>query len=542
MRLPLLLPAAVLALSLTGCINYSKVTPVPPLTVVTEAGAADAVMLQGVRELDKRPLVALGCFLAAAQSAERRLERSPGDAGALACYNTAVSEAFAAMRRPGVNAWNGPLSVPGPAGTFTLTTNTDARHPERDPRLYDYVPAQNLEISGLYMKERTVKPGLGAPVVAIRREARDDAKEQFALSRGYYGLTAVARFSGNRCRMEFLDPLDFERVTLAGRSYPLAADFTAPFALLLSDTSPGKLEFLNFLRPGEAADSARIARLQPFDPNRTTVLVIHGLGSSPATWAPVVAALRGDPEIRRRYQFWFYEYPSGYPYPYSAAILRRELDAALKEFPQRQPLILIGHSMGGLISRLMITDSGDHLWQRLYGRPPETLRMSKESRDAVVESVKFKSRPEVGRVIFISSPHRGSEMADNWPARLAAKLIRLPKTVVSAGVGTLRAVVTGPENRAGRHAPTSLDTLSPHNPFVMAVNELPLRRGVPYHSIVGDRGKGDTPHSSDGIVPYWSSHLDGAVSEKIVPSGHSAHQHPEAIAEVLRILKSAGKP
>ena len=53
---------------------------------------------------------------------------------------------------------------------------------------------------------------------------------------------------------------------------------------------------------------------------------------------------------------------------------------------------------------------------------------------------------------------------------------------------------------------------------------------------MGDRGRGDTPNSSDGVVAYWSSHLDGAQSTRIVPSGHSTHQNPEGIAEVRRIL------
>jgi hypothetical protein len=71
----------------------------------------------------------------------------------------------------------------------------------------------------------------------------------------------------------------------------------------------------------------------------------------------------------------------------------------------------------------------------------------------------------------------------------------------------------------------------------MAINTVPITPGIPYHSIIGDRGRGDSPNSSDGVVPYWSSHLDGAASECIVPSDHSSPKNPEAIAEVHRILK-----
>ena len=86
-------------------------------------------------------------------------------------------------------------------------------------------------------------------------------------------------------------------------------------------------------------------------------------------------------------------------------------------------------------------------------------------------------------------------------------------------------------------APNSIGTLSPNNPFVREINKIPITPRVPYHTIAGDRGKGDTPDSSDGVVAYWSSHLDGAVSEKIVPSGHGSHENPEGIEEARRILK-----
>ena len=89
-----------------------------------------------------------------------------------------------------------------------------------------------------------------------------------------------------------------------------------------------------------------------------------------------------------------------------------------------------------------------------------------------------------------------------------------------------------------KRMPNSIDTLAPNNRFVLEINKFPIARGIPYHSIIGDRGRGDTPQSSDGVVPYWSSHLEGAQSELIVPSNHSAPLNAQAIAEVQRILKT----
>jgi hypothetical protein len=157
----------------------------------------------------------------------------------------------------------------------------------------------------------------------------------------------------------------------------------------------------------------------------------------------------------------------------------------------------------------------------------------------LTESFLFRSRPEIGRVVFLATPHRGSELAGGWIGRLGSTLIRAPQSLLKASMEAVRFVASDETARTVRRVPTSIETLSPQSPFVKAINGIPRRREVPVHSIIGDRGKGDTPNSSDGVVPYWSSHLDAAVSEKIVPSDHSAHQHPAAIAEVLRILKAS---
>jgi pimeloyl-ACP methyl ester carboxylesterase len=352
----------------------------------------------------------------------------------------------------------------------------------------------------------------------------------------------VARFEGRRCTIAFEDPLAAETTTLDGHTFPLAADFTVPLAVLLAETDYHQLELARTLDPQKYAGTARIARLQPYDPNKTVVLVIHGLQDSGATWAQMINDLRGDEVIRRHYQFWFYSYPTGYPFPYSASILRQQLDAIERKFPLRKPMVVIGHSMGGCISRLLITDTGNKVWISIFGKPPEQVPLSPETKKLYTEALIFKHRRDVGRVIFISAPLRGSELGSNWIGRIGSSLVKAPETLLKAGDEAKQYETAQPGELKLKRIPNSVDTLAPNDAFVLAINEVPITPGIPYHVISGDRGKGGNkdhtkPVMSDGVVPYWSSHLDGAKSELVVPSTHGAHRNPQAIAEVRRILK-----
>jgi pimeloyl-ACP methyl ester carboxylesterase len=261
----------------------------------------------------------------------------------------------------------------------------------------------------------------------------------------------------------------------------------------------------------------------------------------------MASAIWADPVLRRNYQVWVFNYPSGYPIPYSALLLRRQLDALDKTFPNHRPIVMVGHSMGGILSRLMVTDSrGDKIWRYFFGKSPAQTNLSPESKALIREALIFKPQRDVARVIFISTPHRGSVIAQGPIGRIASSLIHKPLEFVRLSPEIMQASVVQEEDPGVlklKRMPNSIDTLAPNDPFVRIVNTLPLAKGVPYHSIIGDRGRGDTPNSSDGVVPYWSSHLAGAKSEKIVPSDHGANQNPEAIAEVIRILKehSQGK-
>jgi pimeloyl-ACP methyl ester carboxylesterase len=484
----------------------------------------------------EQPLSALGNDLSAAKLALSVLEQRPSESSAESIYNFSVARAVENVERANLQPWRQATNVPLNQGHFLLTTPKpiDSEH---DPSRYDLFPTDSLKIGGTFFKTRSAVKGAGAPLVAVARSENPQARQQYKLPRVYAPVTAAIRFSGQKAELEFVDPMKSDRIALSKRTFPLAVDLSAPTAVLITRERPERLGLSRVMNPEKYADTARLAQLQQFDPARTPVIFVHGLQETPANWAPMVNFLRDDPLIRKNYQFWFYSYPSGYPYPYSAALFRRDLDGIKRAFPDHKRLVLIGHSMGGMICRLMITDAGDKIWRDFFGTSPAKTPLAPDARKLVEEALIFNHRPDVESVIFISTPHRGSKIASGLIGRIGASLVRTPRPFDPVYASIKPLLIADPAARPLNRMPNSVDTLEPNDRFVEAVNKLPITPGVPYHSIMGDRGRGDTPNSSDGIVPYWSSHLDGAKSELIVNSGHGAQYNPQAIQEVDRILK-----
>jgi pimeloyl-ACP methyl ester carboxylesterase len=282
----------------------------------------------------------------------------------------------------------------------------------------------------------------------------------------------------------------------------------------------------------------------PYDPNRRIVVLIHGLASSPDTWEDLVDGLMGDEEIRQRYQIWLVFYRTSAPIAYSRQAIRQALDETLASFdPGRtaaasQGMVLVGHSMGGVLARLLVVDSGDRLWTALLGHPPQAAE--RQQMAMLAPYLDLKPMPEVSRAVFIASPHRGAPMASGRIGRIAARLVHLP----AALVGTLRQAADALLNDQPAAAaqlsrtPDGIDGLSDRFPFRQVTSDLPIAPWVTYHSIIGCA----KPHSTsatcnDGLVPYSSAHLEGAASELTVRSGHSVQKTPEAVRELRRILR-----
>ena len=267
--------------------------------------------------------------------------------------------------------------------------------------------------------------------------------------------------------------------------------------------------------------------------------MVHGLWSSPMAWARVVDELRGDPELRARYQFWMYMYPTGNPFLLSAADFRTALgdvrqvvdpEGTDRAFDQ---MVLVGHSMGGLVSKLLITDSGDAIWRVYSEQPFDRLAVGPAHRALLRRVMFFRPMPCSGG--WSSSPRRTA--VRSWAATSSGGSgtgsIQLPSPLHETYLAMIEA--NGPEFfTAGfrEGLPSSIDELAPDNPLLTAMASLPVAPGVVCHSVIGKWGPGPLESSSDGIVPYTSSHTDLAVSEFVVRKLHECQDDPRTIREL----------
>jgi pimeloyl-ACP methyl ester carboxylesterase len=286
-----------------------------------------------------------------------------------------------------------------------------------------------------------------------------------------------------------------------------------------------------------------LSLLRPYRRGRIPVVFIHGLWSGPWSWSPMIEALEADPDLRDRYQFWTFGYSTGDPILYSAWLLRRDLDEARRKFDPDgidadfDRMVVVGHSMGGLLAKMMVQDSGDRLWRFVSDRPFEQMAGDPGDRDLFRRALFFRPRPEVRRVVFIATPHRGSRVDGGGLERLGTRLVRIQEPLRAAFGRLLERNGLGFFNERLRSGlPTSIDELEWGSPILMGLSELGLAPEVRVHSVIADPRDPPQIGGTDGLVPYDSAHLDGVASEVLVSSGHLCQGHPAVIAEVRRIL------
>ena len=292
--------------------------------------------------------------------------------------------------------------------------------------------------------EQVRREGVGVPLIALTNfPDRQAVPDRFYPIRLRLPATAVLRPAGAlqsgawRSRPAVLALHDPARETtvsvgLGSGDMALAADLTTPLAHQIIKSPLDQLAWGGMFRP-EAYDSVLgIFMKEPYQAGKIPVLFIHGLWSSPDVWLVMANSLQADPLIRARYQFWFAYYPTGAPLLVSAGRLRQSIhdlrdaiDSAHSDLALDQ-MVVVGHSLGGVLSKQLLQSSGRSIERALLTRPLDQVTMASETRMLLSQYLFFEPEPSIRRVVFIAAPHRGSNTANQWIGRLGSSLIRRP--------------------------------------------------------------------------------------------------------------------
>lgn len=419
---------------------------------------------------------------------------------------------------------------------------------------------QQLRAVGCYsspsLNRHHVRDGVGAPVVVERGpHPKVRPGDQFLSPHALFSATAILRpttdASGNPSLiLELWNPRHASQVDGPQGPVPLAADLSAPFVFHEAEAGNLPDPFEMFVHPDNTPEFEGLLFLEPYQPGKIPVILVHGLLSSPRTWIDLANDLRANPEFTSRYQLWAFGYATGRPFVRAAADLRRQLRLALEELqtncadPALDQVVLIGHSMGGLISKMQVCSSGDLLWTTISDRPLDDLELPEDLRDGIEDIMYFEPTPAVKRVIFVGTPHRGAAVAHQLIGRISSSLVKRDPDGMSRLVelaeqneGFLNRLIWKPVFGQAR-LPTSIDLLDPQHPLLQAVDALPIDRGVQLHTIAGKWLYTIGPGGGDGVVPLSSAVHPLAQSELVINAAHTAvHRTPESIAEIWTILK-----
>ena len=387
------------------------------------------------------------------------------------------------------------------------------------------------------------RDGVGVPLVVVRSQV--GPQRPFVQPDRRFAATALVRpvwtATGPTARLEFYNPLREAQLASAAGPLPLAGDSTAPIVYAGINLPQAWLE--PFLRPAGGGTDDRLFMLEPYQPGKIPVVFIHGLLSDPLTWADMLNELQVQPQVCSRYQIWAFRYDTGEPFLTSAAALRRQL-AELKAYydpcgadPAASNMVLVGHSMGGLVANLQVTYSGDGLWNSTSALPLEQIQTDAATRAALGAAFFFDPNNDVSRVVYIGTPHLGSAWARRAVGSVGAALVEPAPQVEQRHAQLIRDNPGVFSEEFTRRFPTSIDLLEPSSPLLNAAARLPYRPGVALHTVVGEGRYTVGSGPSDGIVPVTSARLNGSMSEKFVDSKHSnLPRNSEVIAEVIRLL------
>lgn len=418
----------------------------------------------------------------------------------------------------------------------------------------------NMIFRGIYTINR--RDGFGAEFIVVRKNKSINKSKQFVFnpeqeykksedwniySAKHLPVTVIAEpanFNEQKILtspfvIRFFDPYQEDSAMVEGSKFKISGNFSVPYGLWLSSNNFGVLGYKKVLNMGESSAMPHLFMIEPYQPNKKVVVLIHGLASSPEAWVALTNNIMGDAVLRDHYQVWQVFYSTNMPIWESRyqinALLKQAFSQTVPKSASSKDAVLIGHSMGGIISRLLLSDADIRAYAIPYLSNDE--RKFLYEHPSIIDRFQFEPIQNFSRAVFISAPHQGTPYADRLFTRAARKMINLPNDFFdNLKDGSLI-------NKTSQAVKLGVATIGPNDlsnksTFMKLTGKIKPLAGFKYHSIMGNTTHSQDPAlMSDGIVPYKSSHLEQAVSEKVIKGGHSIQETSEAVQELQRILR-----
>ena len=506
----------------------------------------------GVEYEKTAPNAAAGCYLDAARLSRPAAFGSGSgvhDRQLKLIYNVSCAS-LAALLHEQRHDWARTARFDGPLARTSLSQGHAATG-DIDPKYFDeLVPADRIVLEHVDLDHKR-QDGVGGALVGHHLKREKAGGDERFISPGGLALpvNACLEFPGDgRAVVVLRDLLEADHVRVAGKDLPLNADWTAVIGYMYRYAPKKNVGFLGMLHPEEFSDETNLYRVSRFNPDKIPVIMVHGLMSSPETWIAALNELRADPVYRRHFQTVLFRYPTGYSIVRNGGAFRKKLAEfrATYDSPQSganmRRTVIVCHSMGGNLTDLQIRHSGDSLRKLFFEKPIEELEVSNEQQAVLRSLFVFEPNPDIERVVFLAAPHRGSKIASNPIGELGDWLIKVPSQIANSGLSFAELLELPGLSSVGRvEAESKLDSvrsLRPDNPLYPVVMAMPVGKRVTYHSVIGQVNQSKPrAEGTDKVVQYWSSHLDGAASEKIVDASHTQITgDADSIAEVRRLL------
>ncbi|OXL28711.1 triacylglycerol lipase [Psychrobacter sp. DAB_AL32B] len=413
--------------------------------------------------------------------------------------------------------------------------------------LADLVSTYELRLSGLNSISK--RPGLGISLVAslddrytttirqllvsslsgrLNKEAsdgsidnntRDKAQESDASSRIYptghllmtglikpTGDSVLDTLSSEQLDIHLYNPYRSESASILGDDYPLAANFSAGYGLWLAENQLDGVGYLNLITRQKEASLPKLFMLEPYDPDKRVIIMLHGLASSPATWVNLTNDIFNDDKLRNNYQVWQIFYPTNLPILENRYQIQKLINTTYQQTdPKGQNLssknsVIISHSMGGIIARMMLSD--DNLANNLDALDDKDLLANSSQRqvDAMLKQAltnkelrnrfELSALPQVDTAVFLSSPFQGTDYADRWFTRALRRIIYLPVGLVKTVTDNLATIaIQGDlaQNPFGAlYLQNGASQLSDKSSFIQLTKDISINKRITYHSIIAN--------------------------------------------------------